>query len=87
MKQGDFMGCSGTLITDQWLLTAAHCADPNPAVYTLDIGLTKRYAPNPWTISNVKVSKIFKHPAYNPQEVTNDIALMKLAVRQYKILF
>ncbi len=56
----------------------------NPAAYTFDIGRTSRLSSNAWSINNVRVSKIIMHPSYNNNQLTNDIALMKLAVNIFK---
>jgi secreted trypsin-like serine protease len=53
----------------------------NPALFTFDIGRTSRVTANPWSVNNVRVSKIVMHPSYNDAQITNDIALMKLAVK------
>jgi hypothetical protein len=52
----------------------------NPALFTFDIGRTSRVTANAWSVNNVRVSKIIMHPSYNDAQITNDIALMKLAV-------
>ena len=55
----------------------------NPALFTFDIGKTSRLSSNAWSINNVRVSKIIIHPSYNDAQITNDIALMKLAVYKF----
>ena len=54
-----------------------------PTLFTFDIGRTSRLTSNAWSINNVRVSKIIIHPSYNNNQLTNDIALMKLAVNIY----
>ncbi|XP_050359572.1 serine protease persephone-like isoform X1 [Nymphalis io] len=70
--------CDGVIVSDRFILTAAHCT------YSKDAGVVTKVRIGFWKKSQkiqpdelYSVSEIYKHPQYKPRYAYNDIALLK----------
>ena len=76
IQAGDFM-CGGSIIANNWILTAAHCVS---GVQPADV-LVKAGATNPYNFLEGKVYQVnlvTVHEDYNSTTLENDLALIRL---------
>ncbi|KYB27515.1 Transmembrane protease serine 9-like Protein [Tribolium castaneum] len=68
--------CVGTLLTNQWILTAGHCVN-NAKLFTIQVGSNTLKGEDPNRVV-VATSDYVLHPEFNSATLENNIGLIKL---------
>lgn len=82
--------CGATLVSDQIVLTAAHCVYESeryrdPTELTVRLGEHNIQVESPDdSVQDYQVKTIIGHPKFDPKTYKNDIAILKLKSKVFK---